>query len=103
MPKYKSVCRVCGKPYEACSSKQIGTSYRWQEVSCSPECGMIYLEQIMQSRNPKLVEAEIKPVEIVDSFPEPTIEIEETPLFDQEEIEEESSVELEKLNEEEFE
>ena len=89
MSKIKSVCRVCGKPYEVCSSKRIGTSYRWQEVSCSPECGMIYLERIIQSRSPLLSEYETKPVQVAEE----TTENKETPLFTQEEILEDEVVE----------
>lgn len=46
-------CRVCGKNYDPCHTPglQIGV-FRWREVSCSPECGAIYLRQIEESRNP---------------------------------------------------
>ncbi len=49
----KKVCRVCGKPYEACRSakKDVGV-FVWQEVACSEECGRIYLSQILASRTP---------------------------------------------------
>jgi hypothetical protein len=47
----KKVCRVCGNSYEACKSakKEYGV-FVWQEVACSPECGVIYLKQINESR-----------------------------------------------------
>lgn len=50
-------CRVCGKPYTACKSTMNNYDgvFRWQEVSCSPECGAEYLEQVMESRK-KVVE-----------------------------------------------
>lgn len=44
-------CRVCGKEYEACrSANTVVGVFRWQEVACSPECGMIYLQQVNESR-----------------------------------------------------
>ena len=46
------VCRVCGKEYEACRSANRNAGvFRWQEVACSPECGVIYLERVNESRN----------------------------------------------------
>ena len=47
----KRICRVCGKPYEACHSlAPVITTFRWQEVACSPECGAEYLRRILISR-----------------------------------------------------
>ena len=44
-------CRVCGKEYEGCRTAQkVDGVFRWKEVSCSPECGAIYLERIRKSR-----------------------------------------------------
>ena len=44
-------CRVCGKEYPACHSLRRGdTTFRWQAVACSPECGAEYLRQINLSR-----------------------------------------------------
>lgn len=45
-------CKVCGKQYEYCHSfrQNTGNIFRWQDVACSPECGAIYLEQIIASR-----------------------------------------------------
>lgn len=51
MARAVKVCRVCGKEYEACrSANSAGGTFRWQEVSCSPECGAIYLERVIASR-----------------------------------------------------
>lgn len=52
MPKVMKKCRVCGKSYEACRTldTRVGV-FRWQDVACSPECGSVYLEQILTSRN----------------------------------------------------
>lgn len=51
MPVAKKVCRVCGKTYEACRTpKSIDSVFRWQDVSCSPECGAKYLHDVMVSR-----------------------------------------------------
>ena len=45
-------CRVCGKLYPACHSLRRGdTTFRWQEVACSPECGAEYLRKITLSRS----------------------------------------------------
>lgn len=71
IPKKK--CRVCGKDYEPCYSTGLQNGvFRWREVSCSPECGAIYLRQIQESRGQTIKEAkksrikkaEIKPVEV---------------------------------------
>ena len=44
-------CRVCGKEYEGCrTAKKVDGVFRWKEVSCSPECGAIYLDRIRKSR-----------------------------------------------------
>ena len=46
-------CRVCGKLYEICVScgpEDTGKTYNWRRVACSPECGDIYLQQIIESR-----------------------------------------------------
>lgn len=51
MPKQTKVCRVCGKTYEACRSIKTGSDvFNWREVACSPECGKIYLQQVLSSR-----------------------------------------------------
>ena len=69
----KKRCRVCGKDYEPCYSTGLQNGvFRWREVSCSPECGAIYLRQIQESRGLTIKEAkksrikktEIKPVEV---------------------------------------
>lgn len=44
------VCRVCGASYEACRTIRKGNIFRWQDVSCSPECGAEYLHRIRVSR-----------------------------------------------------
>ena len=43
-------CKVCGKEYKACVSLDYSKGFRWQAVSCSPECGSIYLERVLASR-----------------------------------------------------
>ena len=41
-------CDVCGKEYKACNPIGIKTDkFRWQSVTCSPECGSIYLERLL--------------------------------------------------------
>lgn len=52
MPKQRKTCRVCGATYEACRSIKTGDGvFNWREVACSPECGEVYLRQVMTSRN----------------------------------------------------
>ena len=52
MPKQIKTCRVCGATYEACNSARSGSNaFNWREVACSPECGMVYLDEITASRN----------------------------------------------------
>ena len=68
----KKQCRVCGKDYEPCHSTKLQPGvFRWREVACSPECGVIYLQRINESRGivpkdtkkPRVKKREIKPVE----------------------------------------
>lgn len=50
-------CRVCGKKYKGCrTAEQASGVFRWQAVSCSPECGEIYLQRILESRKPAVAE-----------------------------------------------
>lgn len=51
MAKVTKVCRVCGKAYEVCQTSKMTNTFRWQEVSCSPECGAEYLRRIKLSRD----------------------------------------------------
>lgn len=64
-------CRVCGKEYEPCrSTKSVPGVFHWREVSCSPECGAIYLRQVEESRNPppvKIKKRRINPAEAIAS------------------------------------
>jgi hypothetical protein len=43
-------CRVCGKEYEACNTPNTTGAFRWQDVACSKDCGAIYLQRILKSR-----------------------------------------------------
>lgn len=44
-------CRVCGKIYKACRTANVPDGiFRWQDVACSPECGGVYLQRVMESR-----------------------------------------------------
>lgn len=52
MAKVMKECRVCGKKYEACHTPNTSGVFRWRDVTCSIECGRIYLERIEQSRQP---------------------------------------------------
>lgn len=48
--KVEKICRVCGKKYEACNTKAVKNTFRWQEVACSPECGSEYLRMTQIAR-----------------------------------------------------
>lgn len=50
MAKVAKTCRVCGKAYMACQTPSNTDVFRWQDVSCSPECGAEYLHRIKLSR-----------------------------------------------------
>ena len=46
-----STCRVCGKEYVPCKNAKYDPKvFNWKEVACSPECGGIYLERVIASR-----------------------------------------------------
>lgn len=49
MPKEMLTCRVCGKKYEACTTKIPGV-YRWKDIACSRECYMKWVSAIEESR-----------------------------------------------------
>lgn len=47
----KEQCRVCGKDYTPCRTGRYKPGvFRWQEVACSPECGSIYFERVLEAR-----------------------------------------------------
>lgn len=46
-------CRVCGKEYTPCKNSRYDPNvFNWKEVACSPECGAVYLERVIASRQP---------------------------------------------------
>ena len=50
MPQETKICRVCGKTYKACRTSNPSKVFRWQDITCSPECGEEYLRRIRLSR-----------------------------------------------------
>ena len=48
-------CRVCKTEFEACSTQRVteNMKYNWRSVCCSPACGAIDLERILESRGNK--------------------------------------------------
>lgn len=82
-------CRVCGKEYEACHSfKQAAGVFRWQEVSCSPECGSIYLAKIEKSRGINHsdgagLKENIRPTEVFDVCTVQSVETDESDIIDE--------------------
>lgn len=48
------VCKVCGEQYEYChTNRTVADVFRWQDVSCCPQHGSIYLARILESRGSK--------------------------------------------------
>ncbi len=59
MANVTKVCKVCGKSYLGCTNaEKYDGIFRYQTVACSPECGAIYLAQVMESRGIKQESAE---------------------------------------------
>lgn len=50
MPQETKECRVCGKEYKTCRTQNFNKVFRWQDITCSPECGEEYLRRIRLSR-----------------------------------------------------
>lgn len=76
-------CRICGKQYEACRSRKPNdTSFHWKEVACSPECGMKYLEAVIEARTPLFVDSEDEIVYVIE---EDSFEADEEHVYDSEE------------------
>ena len=77
-------CRVCGKMYKACRAANVPDGvFRWQDVACSPECGSVYLQRVMESRGlvdtkkrdrQKKWERPIEPEVIAESSPDDNLE-----------------------------
>ena len=78
MASANKICRVCGKEYEACHSQNKNTNtFRWQDVSCSAECGAIYLDRVNKARGinlPKKKSKYKKPELIVEQVIETNVE-----------------------------
>ena len=81
MPR-KAEGRVCGKSFTPCGkgADKIG-AFNWMEVACSPECGQIYLDRVIESRKPKQGKKPQKKDNLsFDSFK--SYEAEESPVED---------------------
>lgn len=50
MAKVTKICRICKKKYKACQTSAITNTFRWQDVACSPECGLKYLNKVRVAR-----------------------------------------------------
>lgn len=87
-------CRVCGKWYKACTSHgRRDTTFRWQLVSCSPECGSIYLQRITDLNSKHNNDS-------VSTIPEDTNDIYiPDDEFDDEELDDEIDYELDDIYE----
>lgn len=53
MPTGIRICKVCGKEYPYCKTERRTTIFRFQDVACCPEHGVIYFERVAESRAPK--------------------------------------------------
>ncbi len=63
-------CKVCGCEYEYCHTvKRIAGVFRWQDVTCSPEHGSIYLARIEASRTNQVTDNDIKIVDEAENKP----------------------------------
>lgn len=52
MAKGIRTCKVCGSEYEYChTARRVEGVFRWQDVACCREHGMIYLNRILESRS----------------------------------------------------
>ena len=71
----KLICRVCGKEYDPCRTANSSGSFRWQDVACSKEHGVIYLARIEESRSPK--RKRLRP-EVTQAEPAPVVNKEDS-------------------------
>ncbi len=88
MAKAKRICKVCGREYEYCHTPKTSETFRWQDVVCCYDHGVIYLAKIRESRkkqdtadiaNSDIKEAEVESVSCEtageeQSEPEVTVE-----------------------------
>lgn len=45
-------CKICGKRFDACRNPRIANGYfQWQEVACSPECAIQYMQRMDKDGN----------------------------------------------------
>ena len=51
MAKAMKVCKVCGKEYPYCKTWNSSNVFRYQDVTCSVECGEIFLARVLESRS----------------------------------------------------
>lgn len=77
-------CKVCGTSFVPCLT-QSPSGFNWRTVTCSPECGQIYLHKIMVSRG-LIVEEQPKPEEpeVVEEVAEEEIEVAEVAIVEEE-------------------
>ena len=73
MAKGIKICKVCGKEYPYCKTQAPTGKFRYQDVACSPECGTIYFERILASRE-KNIETDDEPTEVDSVVDESEIE-----------------------------
>jgi hypothetical protein len=80
MANVKKTCRICGDQYEACrSTKSTPNVFYWQEVACSPECGMKYLQKVNESRDTTPKPKRVKRMQpLVSDTEAPEIDIADT-------------------------
>lgn len=88
MAKVTKICRVCGKEYEACQTPNLSNTFRWQDVSCSPECGAKYLHAVRVARG-EVIEGSKSESEEVKAESEVTAYDEDYLGFDDEDDEDE--------------
>ena len=45
------VCQICGKQYEYCYTARMPGTWRWQDVTCSQECGAKFFDLVFAKQN----------------------------------------------------
>lgn len=53
-------CRVCGQDFEMCTKTFDSVLGNYKQFCCSYECGTVYFQKIMDSRNPKQTAEKLK-------------------------------------------
>lgn len=50
MANNTKTCRNCGKEFTPCKTARKDNVFHWKELACSYECGVEYLDKVLESR-----------------------------------------------------